>query len=128
MPNSGNQNSNTALTSYQRTLDLVTTTNATPVLLISVPVPSGKTANINVFIIARGPSTRNIGDTAGSFTNTSGTITQDGTLLKQLRGVLSTAQLTFTANNTTQAVEVYVNGLAATTINWSCELTVKYNT
>ncbi len=128
MANTGQQNSNGSLTTYQRTLDAITTTNSTPALIVSIPIPSGKTVNINVFMIARGTATRNAGDTTGTFTNTSGTITQDGTLLKQLRGVLSTAQISFTINNTTKEVEVYANGLLSQTINWSFELTIKFNT
>lgn len=124
----GSQKSTRAgFSSETTTIDPVQTTSSTPVLIYTVPVPQNTTYDITVYMMAvkSDGSTRNVGTTRGIFLRTTGNISQEGTLTKNLTGILSTAAVSFTPNNTNFTVEIYANGLLATTINWDFELTIK---
>ena len=119
---------NSGLTSTEYHPDKITTTNSTPVLISSIPIPPHKRYYMRVFYIAiKGDeSTANSGFVNGTFGRVSGNLSQDGTITKDLQGVLSNAQISFVLNNTTHAVDIYANGLSATTINWYFNLWIKY--
>lgn len=97
----------------------LTTTDATPVLIASVPIPINTTYEIAVYLkaIKSDGATRNCGYQTGVFYRVAGDISQEGTYSKEMRGILTSAQLVFTLNQTSHEVEVYVKGNAST-INW----------
>lgn len=108
-------------------VDSLTTVNATPVLIASIPIPQNKTYDMEVYMIAvkSDGSTRNCGYTRAVFSRITTDIAQDGTVGKDLRGQLSTAQISFTINNTTHVVEIYANGTTAT-IDWLFNIQLRY--
>lgn len=112
---------NATLTSQKYYLSPITTTNATLVLIASIPIPINKSYDIEVYMMAvKGDGlTRNCGYIRGVFSRVAGNLAQDGTLKNDLLGVMSTTKVSFVLNNTTHEVELYANGLAATTINWN---------
>jgi hypothetical protein len=103
-----------------------TTTNATPVLIDSFPVATNTTLEITTHMAAlkSDGTTRNVGAIKGVFHRVAADVSQDGTLDLNLSGVLSTAKISYSPNNTTHAVEVYANGTTAT-INWKADIEVR---
>lgn len=97
------------------------TANSTPLLVTSFAIPQRYTYDISTTMkVCRADgSTRNVGTIRGVFSRVTGNISQDGTLALDLRGVLSTARVGYTINNTSKEVEIYANGLALTDLNWN---------
>lgn len=111
----------------ERTLiESIQTTDATPVLIYSVPVPQNTTFDITVYQMAikSDGSNRNCGTIRGIFSRTTGNITQEGTFSKNLIGQLSAAQVTYTPNNSAFTVDIYAGGTTAT-INWDFTLEIR---
>lgn len=119
-----------AITEIHLPIASFTTTTNTPFLITSIPIGLNKTYYISTYLMAVKSDglTRNVGTTDGVFHREGGNLSQEGTLTNTLTGILSTSKITYTLNNTTHAVEVYANGLAATTINWYVYVDSKFNT
>ncbi len=113
--------SSATIASQKYYLTPITTTNNTPVLLVSIPIPTNKSFDIDIYMMAvkSDGSTRNCGYIRGVFSRIAGNISQDGSLKNDLLGVLSTTKCTYVINNTAHTVEIYANGLTSTTINWN---------
>lgn len=106
------------------------TTNATPSVVYSVPVPqnSAYVVIVRLLVYRADYSSARGGTTIGVFVRGAGNIAQSGTLVNQLSGLLTGATVTMTANTGTQRADITVTGIAATNLNWNLSIDVLVNT
>lgn len=110
----------------------VTTTDATLTTIDSISIPANGKAYIftltQMATKSDGTNT-NSGDIKGVFMRASGgNVTKQGAFINTLMGGLSGASATMVANTATQAVDIKLSGINATTIIWDMSLILEYQT
>lgn len=110
----------------ERVTGVITTTNATATLIASIPIPNGAAARAEARAVGRNTSTGS-GATAtlvGVISVVAGALSILGTVPGLNVVPLAMTGVTVTLTNTGTTLEMRVQGLAATSIEWFGELEV----
>lgn len=114
-------------TLLNETTDLLTTSNATPSVISTIPVPETTGVLITAKVVGKRSGSVNgawgIFEAAASRAS-GGTITQIGTTYTD-KGVSTTEDVSIAIDAASNSFLVYVQGVAATTYNWKCTYTTE---
>lgn len=109
----------------------ITTTNATPSTVLSIPIPNdGDYSTITVDMTGKSTNDYIRGIKTATIANKSGTLAIIGTTPQDIVTTISDAALataTFTITTSGTNAIIQVTGIAATTINWRAIITYKIN-
>lgn len=112
---------NAKISMDERCVSDIQTSGATPTLAYTTPViPTNTVASIEVWVLSvnSGFTLARTGYVVGTALRASGNVLVQSVPISDLVGALTVGGVSFTANTTNQTVEIYVTGIAATTINW----------